>query len=244
MSVTTPTVRASSRRRAASTGTAAVLAAGTAAAAVLVSAPPAGASAPAATPSAQDQTFFTSNAQSNLAEIALGNLGLSKAQDAASKNLAQVTLDDHTKLQTQLASLAQADGVTLPTAPNAMQQATAAQLMATAPAAFDLAYAQAETTGHQMAIAAANTEVASGGDAALKSYATGYVPIATMHLTMSQAEVSALSTGAPTVVSAGSGGRATTDTADRAPWLVGIAGGLVLAGGGAVVVRRRRTASA
>ena len=223
---------------------AALLAAGLGTAALILCPVTANAATPAATPSTQDQAFFTSNAQSNLAEITLGNLGLSKGQDAATKALAQVTLDDHTKLEAQLASIAQADGVTLPTAPNAMQMATAAQLTATSTAAFDLAYAQAETAGHQLAIAAANTEVSSGSDPALISYATAYVPIATMHLTMAQAEVSALSTATPTAVSAGSGGRATTDTADRAPWVAGIIGGLTVTAGSVLVLRRRRPATA
>jgi putative membrane protein len=199
------------------------------------------ASVSAAAVSAQDRSFIVSNAQSNLAEIALGNLGNQKGTDAATKSLASVTLADHTKLQAQLAAVAKADGVTLPTAPNAMQMATAASLMATPSATFDLAYAQAEVMGHQMAIAAAQTETTAGSDSAVKSYATGYIPIATMHLNMAQAEVSALGGAAPTAVNAGSGGQASVSSTASTGWLYGAGGGLLLvAGSGLLLVRTRR----
>lgn len=198
-------------------------------------------SAPTQTASPQDNTFVMSNAQANLAEIALGKLGLQKGMDAATKQLAQVTMADHTKLQAQLATVAAADNITLPSKPNAMQQATAAQLAATPATSFDLAYAQAEVAGHQMAIAGAKTEVANGAAANVKAYATGYIPIATMHLNMATAEVNALSGAAPMSVSAGTGGLATTDTSHEGAWLIGIGAGLALvAGSGTVLVYRRR----
>ena len=202
-----------------------------------------GASTAVARPNAtaQDQAFVTSNAQSNLAEIALGTLGEQRAGDAGSRALAQVTLRDHTRLQANLTAVAKAAGLTLPSAPNAMQQATAAALKATPAGAFDLAYAKAEVLGHQLAIAAARTETRSGGSASITSYATGYIPIATGHLDMAAAEVSALTGSTPTAVSAGSGGHGQTDTEGSAVgWTVGLLGGLVVAGAsGTVAVRRR-----
>lgn len=200
-------------------------------------------SASAAEVSSQDQKFVVSNAQSNLAEIALGQLGAQKGTAAATKELASVTLADHTKLQSQLSAVAKAAGITLPTSPNAMQLATAATLKATPAASFDLAYAQAEVTGHRMAIAAAQTETGAGTDPAVKSYATGYVPVATMHLNMAQSEVAGLGGTAPTAVNAGSGGRASSSPAASADWLYGVGGGLLLAGGSALVLRRTRRQS-
>lgn len=192
--------------------------------------------------SGQDKAFIVSNAQSNLAEIALGTLGEGRAQNSQIKELAEVTLSDHQKLQAQLTTVAAAAGVALPAAPNAMQQATAKQLTATSSAAFDLAYAQAEVLGHQLAISAANTEISAGTDAATVSYAKGYVPIATMHLNMATADVSALAGSAPTSVSAGTGGHATTDQAASSLWWIGVGGGLAIAiaaAGGVTATRRK-----
>ncbi len=192
--------------------------------------------------SAQDQAFVTSNAQSNLAEISLGQLGEARAGDAKTKALAEVTLSDHEKLESGLATVAKAEGLTLPTSPNAMQLQTAATLKATAASAFDGAYAKAEVLGHQLAIATANTEITAGSATSVVSYAKGYVPIATMHLQMAEAEVAALSAAAPTSVSAGTGGQAQTDTGNGDTWVIGLAGGVVVAvGAGAVELRRRRT---
>jgi len=206
-------------------------------------------SAQAATPqklSAQDKAFIASNAQSNLAELALGVIGEERAQDSRTKELAEVTLKDHQTLETHLAQLATTDGVTLPLTPNAMQQAIAATLKATPLAAFDLAYARAEVTGHQMAIAVAKTEESAGSASGVKDYASGYVPIATMHLEMASADVAALTGAAPTSVSAGTGGRAATDTAGSPLLWVGVGAGAVIAIGsaGAALRSRRRVSAA
>ena len=195
------------------------------------------------TASAQDAAFITSNAQSTLAEISRGQLGAQSVQDPATKQLAAVTLADHTKLQAELAAAAAADGITLPTAPNAVQLATAQQLAATSPQAFDLAYAQTELMGHQLAIAAATTETTSGSAANVKSYAAGYVPIATGHRDMAEAEVVALSKTSPVSVPAGTGGLAATRDADQTPLLAGIAAALALAAGSVVSLARRRRAT-
>ena len=221
--------------------TAAVLA-GTSVGVVGVVSAPAGAAPSAGT---QDQTFVTSNAQSNLAEIALGKLGEQRGQDAATHRLAAVTLSDHSKLQAQLTQAAKSAGLTVPSTPNAMQQAVASQLMATSTSAFDLAYAQAEVTGHQMALAAARTESAAGSNTAVVGYDKDYIPIATGHLNMATAEVSALSGSAPGSVSAGTGGGAQTDTGVGIGWELGAAAGLlVTAGSGAIAVGRRRARTA
>jgi putative membrane protein len=191
--------------------------------------------------SAQDQAFVTSNAQSNLAEISLGQLGEARAGDAKTKALAEVTLRDHETLEAGLTKVAKAEGLTMPTSPNAMQLQTAATLKATPAAAFDGAYAHAEVMGHQLAIAAANTETTAGSNASVIAYAKSYIPIATMHLQMAEAEVAALSGTAPTSVSAGTGGGAQTDIGAGDVWIVGVAGGVVIAAGaGSVELRRRR----
>jgi putative membrane protein len=191
--------------------------------------------------SAQDSAFMVANAQSNLAEISLGQLGQQRGQDAATKQLAAVTLADHQRLQTQLEGIAKTAGVTLPTTPNAMQLQVAATLTATPAASFDLAYAQAEVTGHQMAISAANTEIQTGSDSAVIGYANGYVPVATMHLNMATDEVTALGGVVPSSVSAGSGGMAAMTGSSSALPVAGIAGGaVVLLGVSGIGLARRR----
>ena len=195
--------------------------------------------------SSQDKTFVVSNAQSNLAEITLGKLGNQRAQSASVKELASVTLRDHLRLQEELKKAASSGGYQLPTQPNTMQRATAAQLKNTPTAAFDLAYSTAELKGHVLAIAAAGSETQLGSDSAVKAYATDYIPVATMHRNMASGDVAALGGQIPRSVAAGTGGLAANDSDSSAPWTFGIAGGLALAAvsGTSIVVRRRRAAA-
>jgi putative membrane protein len=196
-----------------------------------------------AAPAITDATFVTMNQQSNLAEIALGTLAMSKGQKQDTKQLARVTHDDHVKASAKLTAAGKQANATLPTAPNAAQRAIAAQLAAAPASSFDLMYAQAQVTAHQQALAIARREESSTKNADLKTYTKFYIGIATMHLQMARDEVSALG-GTPTSVPAGSGGQAATDTStnDAAVW--GIGGGvLVIAVGGVLMARRRQAQS-
>lgn len=188
---------------------------------------------------AADATFVTANEQSNLAEISLGKLGGMRGRDSATKDLASTTLSDHMTAMTKLTSAAKQAGARLPQSPNSMQLAVANQLKRVPGKSFDLMYAQAEVTGHELALAGARTERDTTTNAELKSYAVYYIGIATMHLHMAQAEVQALG-GSPTAVPAGSGGAAATNTANGTTHDLGYGAGALLIGGGLVILIRRR----
>lgn len=204
-----------------------------------------GAAPASAAPSAVDTTFVTANAQTNLAEITLGNLALQKATTSEARDLATMTVADHQAAMEKLTTVAQALGVTLPTTPNAEQQQQAATLQATAGSAFDPAYAQIQVAGHTQSIADTNTELSGGGDQSVKDYATYYLPVAQHHLEMAQSAVSALG-GDPGSVPAGTGGQAatTSSTTEGVAIALVAVGGVAVIGGGVLVARRRRTASA
>ncbi|MCW2525964.1 MAG: hypothetical protein JWM76_824 [Pseudonocardiales bacterium] len=195
-----------------------------------------------AAPSAQDSAFMMSNEQVNLAEIAIGNLALQRATSNSARALATMTISDHQAAQTKLMALAASENVTLPTAPNAQQQAQAATLTSVSAASFDLTYLQIQVSGHQTSIAATNTEIASGTDAAVVTYAKGYLPVAQMHLTMAQTGVVALGGATPTAVPAGNGGQAATTSAttERTAWIGAAVGLLLVIGAGYGLLRRRR----
>ncbi|WP_375487087.1 DUF4142 domain-containing protein [uncultured Jatrophihabitans sp.] len=196
-----------------------------------------------AAPSASDATFITANEQSNLAEIALGTLAKAKGQDAATRTMANKTYSDHVTAKGKLTAIGNAAKATLPSTPNAAQLAVAAQLKAVPATNFDLMYAQAQVAGHQLALAGARTELSTTKNAQLRSYATYYVGIATMHLNMAQAEVKALG-GAPTSVPGGSGGAASTSSSLDATGLWAVGAGAVLVAAGATVIARRRSSAA
>lgn len=161
----------------------------------------------AAAPSDQDTTYLTSNMQTSLAEITIGNLALAKSDDAGVRELATMTITDHTAALAKATAVAQSLGVPVPSEPSPEQKAQATQLQAASGTAFDQLYAQIQVAGHQKSVASTNTEISSGTDPAAIDYATGYLPTATMHLQMAQ-EVVADVGAAPSAVPAGSGGTA------------------------------------
>lgn len=199
-----------------------------------------GAGPVAAAPNDQDISYITSNGQTNLAEIAIGELALQRAQNDSTRELAQMTLTDHQAALAKLQVVADELGVPLPGAPNPEQQANAALLSSVDTAAFDATYAQIQVAGHQKSIQGTNAEIAGGSDPAVVQYATGYLPVATHHLEMAQ-EVVAEVGGAPTAVPAGTAGLAasTPSSTVAAQLLLVVAGVGVLALGLTRLLRRR-----
>ncbi|HEY0719167.1 MAG TPA: DUF4142 domain-containing protein [Streptosporangiaceae bacterium] len=232
------------------TAVAAVPAAGLAlSAGLLMGAAPAGAAtvtsagaAHVAAAAAQDTTWAQATAQTDLAEITIGQIAEQRALQSATKMMAQVTISDHTTALASLKAVASQAGITLPTAPNAMQQAQAAQLKSVASSQFDATYDAIQIKGHELSISQTKTEIASGSSAAVKNNAQVYLPVAEKHLQMAESDYAALSGSSSSApgVNAGTGGLAATQPADNTPWLAaGALGALLLAGTGAFGLRRR-----
>jgi putative membrane protein len=211
-------------------------------AATVTSAGPAGAQARTATASAQDISWAQATAQTDLAEIAIGQLAQQRASHSATKMMAQVTISDHTKALASLKSVASQAGITLPSAPSATQQAQAAQLKTVASGQFDATYDSTQIQGHELSISATRTELAAGSSTAVMDNASAYLPVAEKHLQMAESDYTALGGSVSSVpgVSAGTGGLAAVQPADDAPWLAaGAIGAVLLVGTGTFGLRRR-----
>jgi putative membrane protein len=89
---------------------------------------PAAAPATAAKLSRADRNALTDLAMANMAEIATAKIALAKSQNVAVKTFAQRMIDDHTKAQAEVAALAQAKGVELPTELSVKHKAKSALL--------------------------------------------------------------------------------------------------------------------
>ena len=236
-------MRTLTRATAAATVSAAGLAIGTgllmgtvpAGAATVTSAGPARTAAAAA----EDTSWAQATAQTDLAEITIGQIAQQRALHSDTKMMAQVTISDHTKALASLKTVASQAGITLPTAPSATQQAQAAQLKSVASSAFDATYDAIQIKGHELSISQTQTELADGSNAAIKANAQSYLPVAEKHLQMAESDYEALG-GSVSSVNAGTGGLAATRPANDAPWIAaGAAGALLLAGTGAFGLRRR-----
>ena len=211
-------------------------------AATVTSAGPAHGQARTATVSAQDTGWAQATAQTDLAEIAIGQLAQQRAEHSATKMMAQVTISDHTKALASLKSVASQAGITLPSAPSATQQAQAAKLKTVASSQFDATYDSTQIQGHELSISATRTELASGSSTAVMNNASAYLPVAEKHLQMAESDYTALGGSVSSVpgVNAGTGGLAAIQPADNAPWLAaGAVGAVLLLGTGTFALRRR-----
>ncbi len=134
------------------------------------------------TAGAIDKAFVTGATQSNLSEIAAGKLALMKSSSPKVKALAKQFIDDHTKANVMLAPIAHAQGLAVPAMPNKMQMATAAALKKLGGAQFDSMWLKTQETGHEKTVALFKSEISSGSDPALVSFATKTLPVVGGHL--------------------------------------------------------------
>ena len=141
-----------------------------------------GAATAATTAGTTDIAFVIGATQSNLSEIAAGKLALTKSTDAKVKMLGKQFIDDHTKANAMLGTIARAQGLSRPTMPNAMQRATAAALKKLAGAQFDTMWLKTEETGHEKTVALFKSEISSGTDSQLVRFATKNLPVIEGHL--------------------------------------------------------------
>ena len=133
-----------------------------------------------------DAQFVPAIAQASLTEIAEAQLALQKTKSPAVQQFAQTMIQDHTKMNDQLAPIAQAHGVVLPTAPNDMQQQQISMLQTLKGPRFVHAYVADQIQDHQAALQLAEDEAANGTDPALKQYAQTGAPIIQSHIDMAK----------------------------------------------------------
>jgi putative membrane protein len=129
---------------------------------------------------ASDQRFMESAYRDGATEVELGKLGVQKATNPKVKDFAQKLVDDHTKLNTELESLAKQKGVTL-TMPQS-KSATETRLDKMSGAAFDKAFMHNMVMDHEKAISLYETEAKSGTDNDVKEFASKYLPELKSHL--------------------------------------------------------------
>jgi putative membrane protein len=133
-----------------------------------------------------DQRFAIKAAQGGKAEVELGQLATQKAQDPSVKQFGQRMVDDHTKANDQLKSVAQSKGITLPTDLNAKDKALKTKLESANGAQFDREYMSAMVKDHKEDVAEFQKEANSGKDPDIKNFASQTLPILQDHLKMAQ----------------------------------------------------------
>ena len=136
--------------------------------------------------SSSDQRFAVEAAQGGMAEVQLGQLAKDKASNDAVKKFGQRMIDDHTKANDQLKSVASESGITLPTDVSAKDKAEMDRLSKLSGDAFDRAYMQMMVKDHKKDVAEFQKEANNGKDEKIKKFASDTLPTLQSHLQMAQ----------------------------------------------------------
>jgi putative membrane protein len=132
--------------------------------------------------SAKDKAFMEKAAQGGLEEVEIGQMVASKAQSNDVKQFAQRMVDDHTKANDQLKSIAQQKGVTLPATMDAKGQAMKSRLEKLSGEQLDKAYMKSMVQDHTKDVQEFRTASQSLKDPDVKSFASSTLPTLESHL--------------------------------------------------------------
>jgi putative membrane protein len=221
---------------------------------VLTAGPAAQSAAASAKLSAQDKGFMSANAQTDLAEIAMAKIALSRSHSGPVRRLAKTITRDHTKVLHALTKVAKSTHMKLPAGPSPQQRAQAEALKSKPARDFDETYLRTQVNDHVTSVQNTTNEIGGGHDRAVVRFAKSYLPVAKKHLRLARSAVHSVgatrSASAPAsntrpppsaVVSTGPEAfGAKHQHSDDMWWLVGALVVLfLLVAGGALRLRRR-----
>jgi putative membrane protein len=132
---------------------------------------------------AQDNDDFVEDASAKgIAEIEAGKLAIAKGTAADVKSFAQMMIDDHTKANATLRSLAESKKLELSDDAMLMDKAKTMILHVRDGENFDQAYANNQVVAHEQTITLFKEEIKDGKDADLKKFASDTLPKLEAHL--------------------------------------------------------------
>jgi putative membrane protein len=137
-------------------------------------------------PNNTDRVFVHAAALGGMAEVDLGKLAEQRSQNDAVQEFARRMVDDHSKANDRLISIAKEAGIPVPDELDQEQKAMRERLGAMDGAEFDLAYLQGQVIEHQKTVQLLEYEIGSGQDTDLKSFAAEILPIVLQHLRTAQ----------------------------------------------------------
>ena len=130
-----------------------------------------------------DRKAIMDMGMSNMAEVAMGKLAQSKSQNADVKAFAEKMVTEHGAALTEVQTLAQSKGVTLPADLDAKHKAQSAKLEKMSGDAFDKAYAkQGGVAAHKETLAKLKKAQKDTKDADVKAQVTKMIPVVEEHL--------------------------------------------------------------
>src|SRR4030095_11622930 len=137
--------------------------------------------------SSKDRDFVMEAAMGGMMEVELGRWAAQKATGDAVKQFGRRMVDDHTKANTELKSLATSKGITLPTELDEKHRAEVTKLLRLSGAEFDRAYSKLMLSDHTKDVAAFEKQSTKGADTDIKAFAASTLPTLQEHLSMARA---------------------------------------------------------
>lgn len=145
--------------------------------------------------SKQDQAFVDEAARGGKMEVDLGRLAEQNASDPKVKQFGARMVKDHTKLNSELGTVAKSIGLPIPTALSADQQTEYAKLSKLSGPKFDKTYMDLMVSDHTGDLAAFQKEEAATQNPKLKRAVAKAIPIIQEHLNMAKSDSSKLAAG-------------------------------------------------
>lgn len=134
------------------------------------------------TVSHDDARFAVEAANGGMAEVELGKLAQEKAGDQKVKDFGTMMVNDHSKANDQMKTLAAQKGITLPATIGENEQKLKGELSSKSGKDFDKAYIDAMIKDHQDDIKSFKSAISTLRDPDLKNFATNTLPTLKMHL--------------------------------------------------------------
>jgi putative membrane protein len=135
---------------------------------------------------AQDRNFLMDAAMGGMEEVELGRMATQQGSSDAVKQFGQRMVDDHTKANQDLMSVAQGKGITLPTTLDEKHQKEVTKFSSLTGAEFDREYTKMMVSDHRKDVSEFEKESTRGTDADLKSFATRTLPTLQEHLQLAE----------------------------------------------------------
>src|SRR3989337_4470664 len=133
-----------------------------------------------------DTEFAVEAADGGMLEVQLAQLALTKASSAQVKEFAQTMINDHSKANEELKTLAQQKNISIPSALSEKNQKKYDDIAEESGADFDKAYCEFMVKDHKEDIRKFKDAADDAKDAEVKSWAAGKVPVLEHHLSMAE----------------------------------------------------------
>ena len=134
----------------------------------------------------QDRNFIMDAAMGGMMEVELGRVAAQQGASDAVKQFGQRMVDDHSKANSELMSLASSKGITLPTELDAKHREHVTKLSAMSGADFDREYGKMMASDHRKDVSEFEKESTRGTDPDLKAFATKTLQTLQEHLRLAE----------------------------------------------------------